>query len=219
MNETITTVYFDLDNTLIDRNAALEDCLRDFFEHYLPHIYFENEQPELEEQDDWGYTDRSDFATWFIQHYQPPGWEEGSFWTYLHTRISQYVRPTSEALKAQLQTWSQSYQLGILTNGSIANQSRKIQQAGLDRIFAPERIHISQQHQLKKPDTRLFERLLEVEGLQPHQLLYVGDNPRNDIVPAHHLGIHTAWVSHRREWSHPNVTPDYIIERVLHLPL
>lgn len=219
MTDTITTVYFDLDNTLIDRNAALEGCLRHFFECYLPHIYFDNELPELEEFDDWGYTNREDFVAWFIQHYQPAGWEEGSFWQFLHTHISQHVPPLSKTLHQQLLDWSQKYRLGILTNGSIANQSRKIQQAGLDQIFAAECIHISQQHQLSKPDLRFFERLLEYEGIAPDQLLYVGDDPTNDIVPTHQLGIKNAWVSHCREWSHSKITPHYIVERVLHLPL
>ena len=219
MHKTVTTIYFDLDNTLIDRNAAMEHCLRDFFEHYLPHVYFDNAQPEWEEHDDWGYADREDFVAWFIQYYQPAGWEEGSFWNYLQTHISQHVAPISSALRQQLTHWSQHYRLGILTNGSLVNQSRKIKQAGLDQLIAPEHIHISQQHQLAKPDLRLFERLLEQEALAPEQLLYVGDDPTNDILPAHQLGISTAWVSHHREWSHTLVAPDYIVEQVLNLPL
>lgn len=219
MVEHITTVYFDLDNTLIDRNAALEECLRDFFERYLPTVYFDNELPNIEEYDDWGYPDREDFVAWFIQHYQPAGWEERSFWRYLQNNIGRYVQPISKPLKKQLGHWSQCYTLGILTNGSIANQSRKIKQSGLDQLFAPERIHISQQYQLEKPNPRIFEHLLTQEQLEPRQLLYVGDDPTNDILPAHQLGIQTAWVSHRREWSHPAVTPDYTVERVLHLPL
>ena len=219
MNESITTVYFDLDNTLIDRNAALEGCLRHFFERHLPHVYFDNELPDLEEMDDWGYADREDFVAWFIQHYQPAGWEAGSFWQFLHTHISQHVLPLSQALQQQLHEWSKVYNLGILTNGSIANLSRKILQAGRNEIFAPERCHISQQHQLSKPDLKLFERLLECEGIGPEQLLYVGDDPTNDIVPTHQLGIPNAWVSHHREWSHTHITPDCIVKRILHLPL
>ena len=218
MFDNVTCIYFDLDNTLIDRNAALMACLATFFEEYLPQIYFYNEQPEIEENDDWGYVDRSDFVAWFIQKYQPLGWEEESLWNYIKTNISSYVVPISLPLQQKLAHLQQHYRLGILTNGSISNQSRKIKQAQLNGIFSNQQIHISQQHQLAKPDPLLFQRILEQENLEPTQLLYVGDDPVNDIFAPAELGIATCWVSHNREWNQP-LSPDCIIEQVIDLPL
>lgn len=218
MPEPIACIYFDLDNTLIDRNAALMGCLETFFEEYLPKVYFYNEQPEIEENDDWGYVDRSDFVAWFIQKYQPWGWEEESLWNYIQTNISSYVVPASTTLLQKLQQLQQNYRLGILTNGSISNQSRKIKQAQLDTIFSSRQIHISQQYQLEKPNPLLFERILKQEQLRPEQLLYVGDDPINDIVGPAQLGIATCWVSHNREWTQ-DIMPNYIVEQVLDLPL
>lgn len=218
MLDRVTCIYFDLDNTLIDRNAAFMACLASFFEEYLPQVYFYNEQPEIEENDDWGYVDRSDFVAWFIQKYQPWGWEEESLWNYIKTNISSYVPPASAPLQQKLIALQQQYCLGILTNGSISNQSRKIQQAQLDNIFSSQQIHISQQHHLHKPNPLLFERILEQEQLQPEQLLYVGDDPVNDVLAPAELGIATCWVSHNREWNHEQ-EPDIIVEQVLDLPL
>lgn len=218
MLDKVTCIYFDLDNTLIDRNTAFMACLATFFEEQLPQVYFYNEQPEIEENDDWGYVDRSDFVAWFIQKYQPWGWEEESLWNYIKTNISSYVLPVSAPLQQKLLQLQQDYCLGILTNGSISNQSRKIKQAQLDSIFSSQHIHISQQHHLKKPNPLLFERILEQEQLQPEQLLYVGDDPVNDVLAPAELGIVTCWVSHNREWNHDR-EPDIIVEQVLDLPL
>lgn len=218
MFKNVTCIYFDLDNTLIDRNAALMACLATFFEEHLPQIYFCNEQPEIEENDDWGYVDRSDFIAWFIQKYQPWGWEEESFWNYIQTNISSYVMPISIPLQKKLLSLQKKYRLGILTNGSISNQSRKIKQAQLDNIFSNQQIHISQQHHLEKPNPLLFERILDQENLRPEQLLYVGDDSINDILAPAELGICTCWVSHNREWKH-EVEPDCIVEQVLDFPL
>lgn len=218
MFEEVTCIYFDLDNTLIDRNAALMACLATFFEEYLPQVYFYNEQPEIEENDDWGYVDRNDFVAWLLYKYQPLGWEEKSLWNYIKTNIGSYVAPISFSLQQKLIQLQQHYRLGILTNGSISNQSRKIKQAQLDAIFSSQQIHISQQYQLEKPDPLLFERLLEQENLRPEQLLYVGDDPINDIVAPAALGIRTCWVSHHREWKH-ELLPDCVVEKALDLPL
>lgn len=217
MFEGITSIYFDLDNTLINRDAAFLACIEQFFDKNLPSYLFSNEAFEIDKNDHSGYTPREEFIEWFIKYYQPPGWDETSFWNYLQTNISNFVVPISTSLKHKLLILQQNYQIGILTNGSISNQSRKIQQAQLQTIFQPETIHISQQYHLSKPNQRLFELVLEQWQLLPHQMLYIGDDPMNDIIGASKVGIKTCWISHQREWA-STIQPDFIIENILHLP-
>lgn len=216
MLDGISTIYFDLDNTLINRNAAFLACMQQFFDENMPNHYFKNEEFEIEKVDQFGYTPRQEFVEWFIQYYQPQSWDETSFWNYMHANISNFVRPISKELKTLLLSLKKQYKIGILTNGSISNQSRKIRKAQLDKIFTTETIHISQQYQLSKPAPQLFELILEQWQLKPQQLLYVGDDPINDIRGAAQVGIKTAWVSHKREWIH-KIKPDIIIENILDL--
>jgi len=190
--------------------------MQHFFDENIPNYYFKNEEFEIEKIDQFGYTPREEFVEWFIQHYQPKGWDETSFWNYIHTNISDFVRPISETLKTFLLSLRKKYKIGILTNGSISNQSRKIQKAQLDAIFPAETIHISQQYHLSKPNPALFKLILEQWQLQPQQLLYVGDDPINDIKGAANVGIKTAWISHKREWIH-KIKPDIILEKMLDL--
>lgn len=217
MLDGITTLYFDLDNTLIDRNAAFSACIEQFFDENLPNFFWGNEQFEVEEKDDSGYNSREEFGEWFIQHYQPTGWDEASFWNYMQTNISSFVTPISPKLNKILLQLQKNYRIGILTNGSISNQSRKINQAKLHTIFPTETIHISQQYHLSKPDKRLFELVLEQWQLQPHQMLYIGDDPINDILGAANVGIKTCWLSHFREWT-AELQPDISINNLLDLP-
>lgn len=57
---------------------------------------------------------------------------------------------------------------------------------------------MSSDHRIKKPDTRLFKLALDRLGLEPWEVLSIGDTPENDIYPPQSLGmnamhIHEAW--------------------------
>jgi 2-haloalkanoic acid dehalogenase type II len=53
-----------------------------------------------------------------------------------------------------------------------------------------------------KPHPVVFETLAERLGVQPSQLLHVGDHPENDIAGAAAVGCRTAWVNRRGiSWS------------------
>ena len=45
-----------------------------------------------------------------------------------------------------------------------------------------------------KPDPRAFEHAMELMGMPPQQLLYVGDDIVNDMEGAKAYGMHTAWL-------------------------
>lgn len=49
---------------------------------------------------------------------------------------------------------------------------------------------------LKKPDPNFFLWALTRAGLNAAQVLYVGDRMDHDIIPAHEIGMHTAWICH-----------------------
>lgn len=48
-----------------------------------------------------------------------------------------------------------------------------------------------------KPDVAIFARVCELSSLAPADVLYVGDSPLEDIIPARKAGLRTAWL--RRE--------------------
>lgn len=210
-------LYFDLDNTLIDRNAAMSDCLQSFFEQYLPQLDYAVYQTKLLAQDNWGYTSRTIFCQWFIDFFHQKNlllnWTADSFWLFLKENISRFVPPATADLIKVLQQLQAHYQLGIVTNGSVANQSAKIRQAGFDKIFSSARIHISEAYGYAKPNPVLWQTILEKDNLTTSQLTYIGDDPIKDIEHVRPLGITTIWVSHYRPWQ-GNSEPTFVFSRL-----
>lgn len=47
---------------------------------------------------------------------------------------------------------------------------------------------------IRKPDPRIFGLGVEALGLQPEEVLVVGDSYKKDIVPAETIGCHLAWL-------------------------
>jgi putative hydrolase of the HAD superfamily len=194
-------IYFDLDNTLIDRNAAFKACLKDYFDQFLTDLDFEKEWAAIQKKDDWGYTKRSEFSQWFINCFSPQNQTANDFWEFQRLHISTHIPAVEEFILHQLSDLKSKYKIGILTNGGIYNQNQKIKNSKLDQIFLEEEILISEKYQVKKPDAKLFKLLLHQLNINPNQLLYIGDDPINDIWGAKQLGIQTSWISWGRDWD------------------
>jgi putative hydrolase of the HAD superfamily len=59
---------------------------------------------------------------------------------------------------------------------------------------------MSSDHRIKKPDTRLFKMALDGLGLEPWEVLSIGDTPENDIYPPQSLGMNAMHV--RDAWRY-----------------
>ncbi|GAA2215117.1 hypothetical protein GCM10009850_105840 [Nonomuraea monospora] len=62
-------------------------------------------------------------------------------------------------------------------------------------------IATSGQWGVAKPDPAFFARLIQFAGAAPDQIVYVGDHPSNDVIPAKAAGLRTAHVR-RGPWGH-----------------
>ena len=63
-----------------------------------------------------------------------------------------------------------------------------------------------------KPDARIFTRLLQRTGLQPDEVLYVGDEPQVDVVGAQSAGLPAAWVNRRQQvWPGELPAPQWTV--------
>jgi HAD superfamily hydrolase (TIGR01549 family) len=59
-----------------------------------------------------------------------------------------------------------------------------------------------------KPHPRIFEIAIEEAGVPPHQILYVGDNPVDDVQGANQVGIDAVLIN--RPGREPNTAPRII---------
>lgn len=67
-----------------------------------------------------------------------------------------------------------------------------------------------------KPDEKIFKDALSILGLQPYEVLHIGDSQRADILGGKKVGMITAWVKRK---SSENLMdgipePDYIISNI-----
>ncbi len=112
----------------------------------------------------------------------------------LSQRMNEYYLDTL-ALQTQLVPYAielldyltrRGYNLYILSNGFIEVQHKKLQSAGIEDYF--ERMVLSDEIGINKPDRRLFDYALEVTHSQVADTLMIGDNYDADILGAMQAG-------------------------------
>jgi putative hydrolase of the HAD superfamily len=87
------------------------------------------------------------------------------------------------------------YPLGLLSNFTHGPAARVIINGmGLTPFF--DVVLISGELGYRKPHRQVFERLVRSLGTDPHQVLYVGDDPEADIMGARRAGLRSAWMTH-----------------------
>ncbi len=82
---------------------------------------------------------------------------------------------------------------GLITNGDLAYQTRKVTAVGLSERI--DRIIASGELGVVKPDAAIFEHACDVFGIDPADAAYVGDRLRTDAVGASRAGLTGVWLN------------------------
>lgn len=90
------------------------------------------------------------------------------------------VRPTLEKLKGQ------GVRLGVLSNWS-EHLALVLERHGLDRYFSF--LVVSAEVGCEKPDERIFRMAMDRAEAPVERMLYIGDYPEEDILPAEGVGL------------------------------
>jgi FMN phosphatase YigB (HAD superfamily) len=186
-------VFFDLDDTLVDAEAALRTWSLDFAAEYIPggpaaaaDVYDRAQAvatwPEFvaEARERYGITAPAERLTAQIAEAYP-----GKF------VLGHDVECGLTKLRAA------GWRLGIVTNGTTREQNAKIDSAGLrTRVDV---IVDSESAGIRKPDRRVFEIAAHKLGvtLGPSGWM-VGDRLDKDIVGGLAAGLRTMWITHGR---------------------
>lgn len=110
------------------------------------------------------------------------------------------------------------HRMGLLSNFDDASTGRAIlADTGVSECF--EVVVISAEVEVRKPHPAIFRHLLERLGLGAGEVLFVGDNPGEDVAGARGVGIPVAWVS-KGKGAFPAGAgaPDFTIESLVELP-
>ena len=181
-------IVFDLDNTLIDRQRAFTEMLKDRIELTLP-----EDKKHLKEQaiqdilmwDDNGTVSRSVSFKKYCDKYEVTCMTSEELSTYWTTISGSVVYLFDDVIDV-ITYLKEKYRLAILTNGSPISQRRKLESTGILNMF--ELSVVSGEVGIDKPDPRIFDVMCERLNVKPQDCLYVGDNYVNDVLGARNAG-------------------------------
>ncbi len=84
---------------------------------------------------------------------------------------------------------------------AVSNGNADVQRVGLGKYFHAG--FSAQEFGVGKPDARIFHAAAFAAGVQPHEVLHVGDDAALDVVGALQAGLQTVWVNRSSDdWQH-----------------
>lgn len=120
-----------------------------------------------------------------------------------------FLYPT---VKPALDEMQKRYRLGIVSNAQEAFTIPELSLFGLNGYF--ESIVLSSMVGVKKPNSRIFERVLQELNVQPENAVFVGNDMKADIMGARKLGMRTIYLSQKPGAMVRGVIPDAVIANV-----
>ena len=190
MKTTVGGLIFDLDNTLLDRQAVFRRVAESFYEVRLcgsTRVSRDDAVEKMVECDGDGYASKAEVFRRFLDEWPDTGLRLDSLTEWYRAEAERQVHPDLRVNEYLVYLNEQQEPWGIVTNGS-RSQRRKCRAADLDEL-APF-IIVSEEAGYAKPDPRIFQDALEAVGLtRPEQVMFVGDNPVADIDGAKRFGM------------------------------
>lgn len=212
----IQAVIFDLDGTLLNRDASLQKFIDGQYERlneWVGHIPKDQYKSRFIELDCRGYIWKDKVFQQLVCEFDMTGIS----WTdLLKDYIAQFKNscvPFPHLIKMLEELKSKNLILGMITNGKGQFQLDNLRALGIEKYF--ETILVSEWEGIKKPDALLFKRALAHLNVLPNESIYVGDHPENDIKAAQCIGMKAIWKKDC-QWNHVNA--DFIVDDLAEIP-
>ncbi|HDR7622482.1 TPA: HAD family hydrolase [Bacillus mycoides] len=190
-------MLFDLDDTLLDRDKAVDKL----FSFILEEFYGDVEQHAVKnemlqkfkgyDKKSYGHSDKVKVLESFFDEFPPkyrlPRNCIQDFWNNNFPKCFSINQKTINIIK----TIKSHIKVGIITNGSTQRQKEKIINTNLNRYF--DTIIISEEAGFSKPDKLIFELALNKLNVQSEDVLFVGDDLEKDIAGCQNANIKGIW--------------------------
>lgn len=213
----LTTVVFDLDDTLYDEIDFCRSGFRAAAEHIA--ALSDTLTPEAVFDVIWKCFIRGDCGSTFNVALaemgipvEPP----------LIHRLVEIYRTHTPTLtlpadsRAVLDDLKDKYTLGLLTDGFLPTQRLKVHALGIERYFKTIVYTEELGREHWKPSPLGFQRLLETLDARPEQAVYVADNQTKDFIAPNRLGMLTVQMSRPDGLYHqPSPLPDAPAKRTI----
>ena len=190
----IQAVVFDLDGTLLDRRQSFERFVRHQWERFADVLQTADQEQYVQtliERDGDGYLPRKELFTGTMARFQLPSDLAGTLLNDYRAGFPSACVLFPDAVQTLRSLRASGLPLGLITNGSVRMQSRKLECLALPPMF--DAILISDAEGIAKPDRRIFHRALERLNADPAHSVFVGDHPEVDVAGARAAGMHAVW--------------------------
>ncbi|WP_435284108.1 HAD family hydrolase [Streptomyces koelreuteriae] len=192
-------LLLDLDNTLIDRDAAFRGAVTAFLAEYgLP----PQDVEWVMTLDASGYTSRQEVARALYDRY---GIGQDTVRALLDRGVADRVVLDGSTRIALDRAATAGWTLVIVTNGRTAQQEAKIRNTGLDGLTHGWVVSEAVGH--KKPAPEIFHAAAATVGASLDGAWVIGDSAHADIAGAAAIGVPSVWVSAGRAWPEAALRP------------
>ena len=207
---------FDLDGTLLNRDASVKQFIK--LQYYRLHEWLGHIPKELyisrfTELDAKGNVWKDKVYQQLVQEFNINiTWQQ-----LLQDYIDEFQNsciPFANLFNMLESVKSRSCRLGIITNGRGLFQMKNMKALGIVTYF--DTILVSEWEGIKKPNPGIFRRALKQMEVSPHESLYVGDHPENDVQGAQAVGMYGVW---KKDNYRDSVGADFVIDDLIELPM
>lgn len=127
---------------------------------------------------------------------------------YLKTKTL-HTEPYAGVRKTLLELARRGLRMGVLTDAPRFKAYQRLEAAGLVDFF--DFVVTFDETGERKPHEKPFRTAVDLFGLQPSQILMVGDWPERDIAGARSAGLRTAWAQYGKPGAPAPAEADWVL--------
>lgn len=201
--------FFDLDNTLVDQNRALQE----WAEHFVAQRGIDPAAVDYLAVKSSTATTWTEYAEGFKRHFHLPDSVEQLVRDVTETYPRYFVLEDAVA-NGLRQLRTEGWLLAIITNGATTMQNAKIDHVRLRDLV--DGVFVSEAEGVRKPDRAIFQRAADRLGVELNRRTgwMVGDSLDADIAGGIAAGLRTVWLPGGRELTVSDPQPDNLCNSV-----
>jgi HAD superfamily hydrolase (TIGR01549 family) len=229
MTQHIKAVLFDLDDTLFDRNKAVEKTLVSMASEF-PHLFSGLDISKILRV----FVASDDIA--MLEYKAGASIEESrlvrnriflktlgrdekyaealnDFYVKIYPTFREFVPGARETIEKL----AKSVKLGVITNGSPDVQYQKLENLGVKHLMGC--IIVSEELGIRKPDVKIFQKADDCLKEKPGDIMFVGDSYDADIAGAKNAGLKACWFNPNGiPRPRVDIVPDFEIKSLSQIP-